>query len=78
MKSDNQQKLYLKEKFKEVGGNIRKTPSLNGQIIYELFKDGSVTYLGEDSKDGKGIIWLKVETESGKEGWISERIMEGM
>ncbi|MGM0877141.1 MAG: SH3 domain-containing protein [Bacillota bacterium] len=77
MESVNPTKLKMKEEYND-GGNIRETPSLNGKIIEDLKEGETVTYLEEEKTDDRGITWLKVETLSGKEGWISERIVEEM
>lgn len=70
-----ERKLVLSERYSD-GGNIRKTPSLNGKIVADIKIGESVTHLEEEEIDDNGITWLKVETENGKEGWISERIVE--
>ncbi|MBO1511814.1 SH3 domain-containing protein [Metabacillus bambusae] len=70
-------KLTLKAEYPE-GGNIRQTPSLNGKIVADIKEGETVTYLDEEQTDDKGITWLKVETDAGKEGWVSERIVEEM
>ncbi|APH03538.1 SH3 domain-containing protein [Bacillus weihaiensis] len=69
-------KLTLSETYKAEGGNIRSEPSLNGKIISSIKQDESVTYLNEQQTDDRGITWLKVETNQGKVGWISDKIVE--
>lgn len=71
----NPTELVLTENFKE-GGNIRSTPSLQGKIVDNLSVGDSVTFLQEEQMDDRGIRWLKVETESGKIGWVSSRIVK--
>ncbi|KKI93168.1 hypothetical protein WQ54_04745 [Bacillus sp. SA1-12] len=75
VESINPKELQLKEEYNE-GGNIRATPSLNGKVVAEINTGETITYLDEEATDDKGITWLKVETESGTQGWISERIVE--
>ncbi|WP_299092891.1 SH3 domain-containing protein [uncultured Metabacillus sp.] len=75
VESVNRTEMKLKEEYEE-GGNIRATPSLNGKVVAELNTDETITYLDEEATDDRGITWLKVETESGTQGWISERIVE--
>ena len=76
VKSENlERKLVLRERYSE-GGNIRESPSLNSAIVADIKIGESVTHLEEEETDDKGITWLKVKTENGKEGWISERIVE--
>ncbi|MDQ0227203.1 SH3 domain-containing protein [Metabacillus niabensis] len=64
----------LKEQYEE-GGNIRETPSLDGNIVDSLKLGETVTYLEEEETDNRGITWLKVKTADGKEGWISANIV---
>lgn len=66
--------FVLTKDFKE-GGNIRSTPSLKGKIVGNFSSGEVVTYLGEEEYDETGIRWLKVETPSGKIGWVSSRIV---
>jgi Bacterial SH3 domain len=75
VESVNPSKLTLKEQYDE-GGNIRETPSLNGKIVDSIKVGETVTYLEDETTDDRGITWLKVETDSGKEGWISEKIVD--
>lgn len=75
VESVNPTEFTLKEQYEE-GGNIRDTPSLNGNIVESIKAGETVTYLEEESIDDRGITWLKVETDSGKEGWISQKIVE--
>ncbi|MDQ0231386.1 SH3 domain-containing protein [Metabacillus malikii] len=74
LKQDERPKLTLKEQYDE-GGNIRETPSLNGKIVDSLKIGETITFLEEEETDNKGITWLKVETENGKKGWISSKIV---
>lgn len=67
--------LVLTKEFKK-GGNIRSTPSLQGNIVENLSTGDTVTFLREEQMDDRGIRWLKVETESGRIGWVSSRIVE--
>lgn len=71
----NSKEYTLAEQYKS-GGNIRATPSLNGKIVAELGANDTATYLDEQTTDDRGITWLKVETKTGKIGWISANIVE--
>lgn len=71
----NPKEYTLTEQYKS-GGNIRATPSLNGQIVAELVADETVTYLDEQTTDDRGITWLKIKTKTSKIGWISANIVK--
>jgi Bacterial SH3 domain len=75
VESVNPTTLTLKAQYEE-GGNIRSTPSLNGKIVEAIKVGETITYLEEEKTDDRGITWLKVETDSGNEGWVSEKIVE--
>lgn len=72
----NPKEYALTEQYKSDGGNIRATPSLNGKIVTSIVDDETVTYLNEQTTDNSGITWLKIETQSGKTGWISAKIVQ--
>ncbi|PMC33736.1 hypothetical protein CJ195_26905 [Bacillus sp. UMB0899] len=72
----NTKEYILTDQYKSVGGNVRANPSLDGQIVEDIFQDETVTYMDEQKIDNRGITWLKIETQSGKTGWISSKIVE--
>ncbi|WP_180234998.1 SH3 domain-containing protein [Priestia megaterium] len=60
------------------GGNIRLEPveNTNMQNIVDVISQNDVLiYRGEEKNIG-GRTWYKVKTPTGKEGWISSRIVE--
>ena len=72
----SQKEYALTEQYKSDGGNIRANPSLDGKIVADIAGDESVTYLDEQKTDNRGITWLKIQTQSGKTGWISSKIVQ--
>lgn len=72
----NQKEYTLTDQYKTSGGNIRANPTLDAKIVAAIIKDETVTYLDEQKTDNSGITWLKVETKTGKTGWISGRIVQ--
>ncbi len=52
---------------------IRSNADKTATIITSVSKGASVAYLGEYKKDGRGVKWYKVRTDSGKTGWVSEK-----
>ncbi|MDH6651080.1 UNVERIFIED_ORG: hypothetical protein J3A77_000110 [Bacillus sp. PvP124] len=58
------------------GGNIRQTPSKEGNIVTSISPNEIVSYLQEESIDDRGVTWYKVQTKYGEIGWISSTIIE--
>lgn len=59
--------------------NVRKTPAKNGALVTRLKLDEEVFFLNEKSSNketvnlGKETVtdyWVKIRTQSGKEGWV--------
>ena len=40
--------------------NVRRTPSLNGEIIYEVRKGDEFEYWGDTSTDDRGVAWYHI------------------
>ncbi len=51
---------------------VRKSPSLTGAKLTVLEEGDYAEYLGEKSRDSRGVLWYKV-TLDGKTGWVSSR-----
>ena len=52
---------------------IRADYNKEAEIITTLSKGNSVSYLGETRTDSRGVAWYKVQTKSGKTGWVSSK-----
>ncbi len=51
---------------------VRKDPNLNGTKLTVLEEGDYAEYLGEKSRDSRGVLWYKVKLD-GKTGWVSSR-----
>ena len=51
---------------------VRKNPSLSGTKLTVLEEGDYAEYLGEKSRDSRGVLWYKVKFD-GKTGWVSSR-----
>lgn len=61
------------------GSNIRDKPQKdNSTVLTTVAENAILEGLNEESTDQRGIIWLKVRTQSGVEGWISKKLVEEM
>lgn len=56
------------------GANIRRAPSLSADIVTAVPKGESLVVL-QETFDKEGRQWLHVELKSGKEGWVSGKIV---
>jgi type II secretory pathway predicted ATPase ExeA len=56
-------------------GNIRSAPDLEAPRIGVIFKDETIRVMDE-KVDGKNGKWYMVLLYGGKEGWISDRVVE--
>lgn len=56
------------------GANIRSSPNLSADIITAVSRGESLFVLNE-TVDEEGREWLRVELKSGKEGWVSGKIV---
>lgn len=72
--SPDQKELILNKKYED-GGNIREAPALTSPRLYTITNGEIIHFLNEEQVDSKGIKWLKVQTTSGVEGWISALIV---
>jgi hypothetical protein len=71
----DQRELILNKNYED-GGNIREAPELTAPRLYTITNGEIMHFLNEEQEDSKGIKWLKVQTDSGIEGWISSLIVE--
>ncbi len=55
--------------------NIRKDPSLEGELLGNMDKGKVAAYLGETKKDKRGVAWYKIKFE-GITGWVSSMYTE--
>lgn len=55
--------------------NVRSGAGTSKGVVSVVYKDEKVTVLGQD-KDGNGDIWYKVETASGKTGYIRSDLLK--
>ncbi|MFB3160013.1 SH3 domain-containing protein [Neobacillus sp. 179-J 1A1 HS] len=72
--SPDQKELILNKKYED-GGNIREAPALTAPRLYTITNGEILHFLNEEQVDSKGIKWLKVQTTTGIEGWISALIV---
>jgi len=56
--------------------NIRVKPNLKAKVNSAVKYTSCLKYLNEEQKDKDGIVWLKVETNEGKSGWISSYVVK--
>ena len=52
--------------------NVRKAPSLDGEILGTLNSGATAAYLGESATDDRGVAWYKITFKNGA-GWISSK-----
>jgi TPR repeat protein len=57
------------------GANIRSEADLTSEIVTVAGEQERLSYLFHFQKN-EDVFWLEVETESGKKGWISDKIVE--
>lgn len=57
------------------GANIRSKADLASEIVTVAGEQERLSYLFHFQKN-EDVFWLEVETESGKKGWISDKIVE--
>lgn len=50
--------------------NVRALPDKTSTILGTLGKGSTATYLGEESRDYRGVIWYKIDYK-GNIGWVS-------
>ena len=52
--------------------NLRKGPGLDYAKVVAYSKDKKLTYMGESSKDSRGVVWYKV-SDGKNTGWVSSK-----
>ena len=52
--------------------NVRKSPSLNGEVVEYMQKNDTATYTGSTSYDDRGVAWYSVRF-NGVNGWVSSK-----
>lgn len=55
---------------------VRSAPGLDEAVVTVVDEGTILRDLEQESTDGEGRIWLKVETPDQQEGWISSRIIK--
>jgi len=55
--------------------NVRSEAKLNSNVVTVVNQNEKLKYLNQVAQDQEGITWYKVETNQGKEGWISSKIV---
>lgn len=62
-------------KVRATGGdvNVRKGPGLGYADIGTLKKGDAVKFLGETSRDSRGVTWYRVANRKGQKGWVSSK-----
>lgn len=58
--------------------NIRELPDLNSAIVTEVIYNEQLLYLEEEQYDIEDRLWYRVQTDTGYEGWISSKIVQGL
>ncbi|MBF2052245.1 MAG: hypothetical protein IGS03_02130 [Candidatus Sericytochromatia bacterium] len=57
------------------GINIRKTPSLQGQVLYKSDLNTKVKTNSAFNQDADGYIWANIALQNGTSGWIAEHFI---
>lgn len=54
-----------------LGVNMRAEPGFDGAIVIVVAEGATVTLLGE-REEADGLLWYRVQTEAGIQGWIAD------
>lgn len=57
------------------GANIRQSPSMDSKVVRVVDHNTLLEYQNEKQED-KEIYWMKIKTNDGQAGWISDRIVK--
>jgi SH3-like domain-containing protein len=59
----------------EEGARLRSTPTTTAEVV-ETLKQGAVVTLLQEGVDDQGLIWFRLRTASGEEGWTASWLLQ--